>query len=185
MLSSPIILYDYPVIAPESAGPLFDGTEIDEILTLRILTLTDVEKSEMRSADEQARRLLERTEALDPEALRNLHGAMRRAEGSGPVEFDDFFGANRPLEGVSVRGTYLRPGDRVRLRPRVRADAIDLVLNGQTAIIEAVEQDVERKVHLAVVLQNDPGQDLGFMRQPGHRFFYGVDEVEPLREELA
>jgi hypothetical protein len=77
MLSSPIILYDYPQIAPESAGELFDGTEIDEILTLRIMTLTDEEKREMRGADERARRILERTETLPAEQLMKMHGAMR------------------------------------------------------------------------------------------------------------
>src|ERR1044072_2501997 len=79
MLSSPIILYDYPQIAPESSGDLFDGTEIDEILTLRIMTLTDEEKCEMRNADELARRLLERTESLSPDQLLNLHGLMKKA----------------------------------------------------------------------------------------------------------
>ena len=77
MLSSPIILYDYPQIAPESAGDLFDGTEIDEILLLRILTLTDEEKREMRGADERARQLLERVETLPEEQLMKLHGALR------------------------------------------------------------------------------------------------------------
>lgn len=77
MLSSPIILYDYPQIAPESAGELFDSTEIDEILTLRIMTLTDEEKREMRSVDDRARRILERTERLPAEQLMKLHGAMR------------------------------------------------------------------------------------------------------------
>jgi len=78
LLSSPIILYDYPQIAPESAGDLFDGTEIDEILTLRIMSLTDDEKNEMRNADELARRLLERTESLSPDELMNLHGLMKK-----------------------------------------------------------------------------------------------------------
>jgi hypothetical protein len=77
MLSSPIILYDYPEIAPESPGSLFDGTEIDEILTLRILTLTDEEKEEMRQGDERAREILERTEALSPEQFMKLHGVIR------------------------------------------------------------------------------------------------------------
>jgi hydrogenase maturation protease len=77
LLSSPIILYDYPQIAPESAGDLFDSTEIDEILTLRILTLTDEEKREARQADERVRALLERTEALSPELLMKLHGTVR------------------------------------------------------------------------------------------------------------
>jgi hypothetical protein len=84
MLGSPIILYDYPQIAPESAGALFDGTEIDEILSLRILTLTDEEKREMQETDPKARSLLERTEALDPEQWLRLHGVMRGvAKGSG------------------------------------------------------------------------------------------------------
>jgi hydrogenase maturation protease len=77
MLSSPIILYDYPQIAPESAGALFDGTEIDEILTLRIMTLTEDEKREMRGADERARQILERTETLPVEQLMKMHGAMK------------------------------------------------------------------------------------------------------------
>ncbi|MFZ3329091.1 MAG: hypothetical protein WA197_00555 [Candidatus Acidiferrales bacterium] len=77
MLSSPIILYDYPQIAPESPGDLFDGAEIDEILSLRILTLTDDEKQQMRQSDDRARHILERTEALPAEHFAKLHGALR------------------------------------------------------------------------------------------------------------
>lgn len=77
VLSAPIILYDYPQIAPESAGDLFDGTEIDEILALRILTMTDAEKQEVRSGDDRTRRILERTELLPPEHFQKLHGALR------------------------------------------------------------------------------------------------------------
>jgi hypothetical protein len=83
MLSSPIILYDYPQIAPESAGELFDGTEIDEILTLRIMTLTDAEKEEIRHGDERARRILRRTETMVPEQLMKLHGVLRRPRAFG------------------------------------------------------------------------------------------------------
>ena len=77
MLSSPIILYDYPEIAPESPGDLFDGAEIDEILSLRIMTMTEEEKEEMRHSDGHARKILERTEALPDEQLMKLHGALR------------------------------------------------------------------------------------------------------------
>jgi len=77
MLSSPIVLYDYPQIAPESPGDLFDGAEIDEILSLRIMTLTDDEKREMRESDERARKILERTETLPQEQWLKLHGALR------------------------------------------------------------------------------------------------------------
>jgi hypothetical protein len=83
LLSSPIILYDYPQIAPESAGDLFDGTEIDEILSLRIMTLTDDEKREMSQSDERARQMLERTETMPVEQLMKLHGVLR---GLRPLE---------------------------------------------------------------------------------------------------
>ena len=77
MLSSPIILYDYPRVAPESPGDMFDGGEIDQLLILNILTLTDEEKEEMRASDPRAREILERCESLSPEELMNLHGAIR------------------------------------------------------------------------------------------------------------
>lgn len=77
VLSSPIIVSDYPALAPESPGDLFDGTEIDEILTLRIMTLTDEEKREMAQSDERARLILERTEALGRDGLMRMHGTMR------------------------------------------------------------------------------------------------------------
>jgi hypothetical protein len=78
LLSSPIILEDHPRIAPESPGDLFDGGEIDQLLILNILTLTDAEKAEMRDSDPRAREILERTEALTPDQLLRLHGALRR-----------------------------------------------------------------------------------------------------------
>ena len=77
VLSSPIILEDHPRIAPESPGDLFDGGEIDQMLVLNILSLTDEEKAEMRDSDPRTREILERTEALTPEQLLNLHGAVR------------------------------------------------------------------------------------------------------------
>jgi len=83
MLASPIILYDYPKIAPESPGALFDGTEIDEILTLRILTLTDEEKLAMGQADERAREILERTESMPPEQFMKMHGVLRGLRDAG------------------------------------------------------------------------------------------------------
>jgi len=178
MLSSPIILYDYPKIAPESAGDLCDGTEIDEILTLRVLTMTDAEKCEMRSVDAYARRILERTESLGKDDLLKMHGAVRDVNLFG----GDFFDENTRLDHVCVRGISLEAGNRVRISPKNRADAMDLMLAGKIGLIEAIEQDAEGRVHLAIVLEDDPGRDLGMMRQPGHRFFYALDEVEPLQE---
>jgi hydrogenase maturation protease len=82
LIASPIILYDYPRIAPESPGDLFDAGEIDEILTLRIQTLTDEEKLEMRNVDARARKILERTESLPSADLLRMHGVMRAARGT-------------------------------------------------------------------------------------------------------
>ncbi len=157
MLSSPVILYDYPQIAPESPQNLFDGTEIDEILTLRIMTLTDEEKAEIRRGDERTRAMLERTENMPAEQLMKLHGALR-----------------------GLPRTSLRKGHRVRLRPQRSADIMDIALRGRIATIDAIEEDMEGNVHFAVVIDDDPGRDLGEMRQPGHRFFFGPEEVEPI-----
>ena len=85
-----------------------------------------------------------------------------------------------PVEEVKVGGGRIRTGDRVRLRPRAGGDIFDLALAGQVAVVESIEQDYEDRVHLAVVLEDDPGQDLGRLRQPGHRFFFSPEEVEPL-----
>lgn len=155
MLSSPVILHDYPSIAPESPGDLFDGTEIDEILTLRVLTLTDDEKEEAKHTDPRARALLERTEALSPTDLARLHGALRTKRRCGP-------------------------GDRVRLRPKPGGDVFDLALAGKTATIQSVEQDFDGRTFFAVTVDDDPGNDLGVSGQPGHRFFFRPEEVELL-----
>jgi hydrogenase maturation protease len=92
-----------------------------------------------------------------------------------------------PVESVEIRGVPVRRGDRVRLRPRAGGDVFDLALDGKTAAIESIEQDYEGNVHVCVVVDDDPGRDIGLMRQPGHRFFFATSEVEPLApgEETA
>ena len=87
-------------------------------------------------------------------------------------------------DAVAVPGAELRAGSRVRLTPRSGGDVFDLVLSGRTAVIEAIEQDLEGRVVLAVVVEDDPGRDLGLARQPGHRFFFSPDEVEVLPGEI-
>src|SRR5439155_3917285 len=89
-------------------------------------------------------------------------------------------GDRRRLECVHRGRAAIRQGDRVRLRPRGRADIFDLALAGMTATVEAIEQDYEGRVYLAVTVDDDPGKDLGVLRQPGHRFFFQPEEVEPL-----
>ncbi len=85
-----------------------------------------------------------------------------------------------PVDHVVVSGVELRQGDRVRLRPRQGGDVFDLALAGKAATIESLEQDYEGKIHLAVVIDDDPGKDMGLLRQPGHRFFFDPQEVEPI-----
>lgn len=84
------------------------------------------------------------------------------------------------VETVNVSGLEVRAGDRVRLRPRAGGDIFDLALAGRVAVVESIEQDYEGRNHLAVVLEDDPGRDLGMQRQPGHRFFFSPEEVVPL-----
>jgi hypothetical protein len=92
--------------------------------------------------------------------------------------------SERPaLDRVDVGGVDLKPGDRVRLWPLGRADILDMALQGKTATIEAIEQDYEDRVYLAITVDDDPGQDLGRQRQIAHRFYFGVEEVEPLAHE--
>jgi hydrogenase maturation protease len=88
-------------------------------------------------------------------------------------------------DSVSVPGSELRPGSRVRLCPRPGGDIFDLALAGRTAVVEAIEQDMDDQITLAVVVEDDPGRDLGLARQPGHRFFFSPAEVEPLADEEA
>jgi hypothetical protein len=157
ILAAPIILYDFPQIARESPGDLFDGTEIDELLTLRILTLTEAEKQAMRD-EAPTRTLLERTENLGDSRVLALHGTTHSSE-------------------------RFEPGDRVRLRPGRRADILDLALDGKTATIVAIEQDFEGRVFFAVTVDDDPGRDLGTDGKPGHRFFFRREELVAVSEE--
>jgi len=90
-----------------------------------------------------------------------------------------------PLDHFEISGVKVRAGGRVRLRPRKGGDVMDIALTGQTATIECIEQDYEGKYHVCVVLDNDPGRDIGLLRQPGHRFFFDAEEVEPLSEDEA
>jgi hydrogenase maturation protease len=84
------------------------------------------------------------------------------------------------LDHLDISGVEVRTGSRVRLRPRKGGDVLDIALAGQIATVECIEQDYEGKQHVCVVLDNDPGKDMGLLRQPGHRFFFDAEEVEPL-----
>ena len=87
------------------------------------------------------------------------------------------------LESLDVQGVQVRRGERVRLRPRAGGDVFDIALEGKIATVESIEQDYEGQLHVCVVVDEDPGRDIGLMRQPGHRFFFAPAEVEPLAAE--
>jgi hydrogenase maturation protease len=93
--------------------------------------------------------------------------------------------AKNPVGSLEIQGVPLRCGDRVRLKPNTGGDIFDLALEGKIAAVESIEQDYEGKTHVCVVIEDDPGRDIGLMRQPGHRFFFAPEELEPVSEEEA
>ncbi|CAN5866463.1 hypothetical protein BH23ACT2_BH23ACT2_22910 [soil metagenome] len=188
MLSSPIILYDQPEVAAESPGDMCDATEIDEILALRILTLTDDEKRLARSTDPRAAAIVDRIEGFSPEVFESLHGEMRTV-GDGRPEPDVLpwwepavdASVNPWEDSVAIDGGDVAKGSRVRLRPGQggrRTDAQDLFLIGMEATVEGVFFDVDGDQHVAVVLDDDPAAELA---QANGRFrYFHPDEVEAL-----
>jgi hypothetical protein len=205
MLSAPVILYDHAEVAPESQGDLFDATEIDEILTLRTLALTDAEKQAARATDPRARELMDRLEDMPPELFDKLHGAIRylNAVPSHPTmtapppmtATADFGVVDRPnvpwwdpgadtsvspeTDHVIVDGVAVSRGSKVIMRPGTRrADAQDLFLSGRQATVEAVLYDVDDKVHVAVTPDDDPAADLNASH--GRFLYFATDEIEPI-----
>jgi hypothetical protein len=191
VLGSPIILYDHPEIAAESAGALFDSTEIDEILTLRVMTMTDAEKAEARATDPMSADIIDRCEAMSTEALQRLHGALREPHPAAPQGVDAPWWDPAADESVSpgtdsvlVDGVRVAAGSLVRVHPSRRADAQDLFLAGKEARVTAVLSDVDGGTHVALVLVDDPAADLH--EWYGRYLYFAPDEIEPLdpaREE--
>jgi hypothetical protein len=181
MLSSPIILEDYPAIAPESPGDFFDATEIDEMLTLRVMTLTDDEKREAKATDENARRIIERCDSMPPEIFERLHGAIRSLKTSSVEDFFNPPGDEPELASVAIGQGTVSKGARVRLVPRRRADSMDLFLAGRIARVQAVHHDVEDRVFVAITVEDDPGADIH--GSYGRFFYFYPDELELLENE--
>ena len=196
MLSSPIILYDHPELAAESPGELYDGTEIDEILTLRTMALSDDEKAEARATDPRAAALLDRVDSMDPQVLARLHGTLRsprpgpaaepptlteagEIEGSVPWWDPDADASVSPdTDSVTIGGRPIARGSLVRLRPGARrSDAQDMFLVGRIAEVQAVLHDVENNPYLAVSLYRQPDEDLRIAH--GRFLYFMTDEVEP------
>jgi hypothetical protein len=181
VLGAPIILYDYPQIATQSHGDLFDATEIDEILTLRVMTMTEEEKAEARATDPRAKAIIDRCDNLTAADLQQLHGVLR-----DPF-FDDFSNdffngeADPETDAVLIDGVRVSKGSIVRVHPSRRADAQDLFFAGQLARVTAVMSDVDGATHVALVLVDDPAADLHDWY--GRYFYFAPDELEPIRQE--
>ncbi|AKU90151.1 hypothetical protein [Vulgatibacter incomptus] len=179
LLASPIVLYDHPRIAPESPGDLFDATEIDEILTLRTLTLTDEEKEEVRSTDDRGAAILERTESMPPEVFERLHGAFRKVKQGEMAPLAGEPSARESSAEEPSAEERFPPGSRVILRPGIRrTDAQDLLFAGRVATVEKVMRGIDGEAHLAVTIDDDPAAELH--RWYGRFHYYAVDEVEAL-----
>ncbi len=198
VLGSPIILYDYPEIAAESAGALFDSTEIDEILTLRVMTMTDAEKAEARATDPRAAEIIDRCDSMSTETLQQLHGVLRDPHATvDPLA--DVRNAEPPtfetgevpwwdpatdesvqpeLDSVVIDGVSVSRGSLVRVHPSRRADAQDLFFADQIAKVTAVLSDVDGGTHVALVLVDDPAADLH--EWYGRYLYFAPDELEPL-----
>lgn len=204
VLISPIILYDHPEIAEQSEGALYDSTEIDEILTLRIMTMTDEEKAQARATDPLAAAIIDRCDSMSPEAMLNLHGVLRdphavssRVPADPPAaglipEIPDGIDWWDPLadnavqpdiDAILVDGVKVTRGSRVRLRPSRRADAQDIFFAGKTAMVTSVHEDVEGNQHIGVVVEDDPAADLHDWY--GRYLYFAPDEVQPLSERSS
>ena len=181
VLSSPIILYDHPAVAPESEGDMFDATEIDEILALRVLTLTDDEKREARGTDPRSAAIIDRCDQMSPDAFGALHGTFRSLrqpstdqvrpwwEPAVDAEFDPW------TDTVAIGPVDVGKGTRVTLHPSRRADAQDLFVAGRSATVAGVFHDVDDAVHVAVVLDDDPAADLH--QWQGRYLYFHPDEI--------
>lgn len=182
VLSSPIILYDHPRAAPESRAAFYDSTEMDELLSLRMLTLSEGERQEVRATDARGAALLEQVESLPSEALAGLHGAIRDwhpagwERGSGEARGGPF----RPLGGdeMAPDGAGMTVGSQVRLQPRHGTDAQDMFLAGRTATVRSVLHDIDGECFLAVAVEGDPRAEID--AGPGQLRHFRLDEVEPL-----
>lgn len=194
VLVSPIILYDHPEIAEQSKGALYDSTEIDEILTLRIMTMTDDEKAQARATDPLAGAIIDRCDSMSPEAMLDLHGVLRNPHAAARqpelipeipagVEWWEPTAdtAVRPeSDAVLVNDIRVTRGSRVRLRPSRRADAQDLFYADRIARVTSVHEDVDGDHHIGVVIEDDPAAELHDWY--GRYLYFAPDEVEPVVE---
>jgi len=184
VLSSPIVLADFPEIARQTNADAFDGTEIDELLMLSVLSLSDAERAEARLTDPRARAIVERAEAFGAADIARTHAEFEISPEPGASDAVPVFGspgsleASAPPASVNVGGVTVTRGSSVRLAPKRRADAWDMFLAGKIATVQAIHQDFEDKIYVAVTVDDDPASE--YHQWYGRSFFFEPDEVEPL-----
>jgi hypothetical protein len=182
VLAAPIILPDHPETAPESPGPSFDATEVDELLALAVMGLTDEEKAEARATDPRAAALVDRTDALPSDVLQRLHGRLQdldTAPAPGVIsdEVADHLGVGeQATERVRLGQRWITLGSQVRLRPRRRADAHDMFVDGRLATVEKIVTTVEGDTMLGVTLVDDPAAPLH--RWYGRFQYFDIAEID-------
>jgi hypothetical protein len=181
LLGAPIILYDHPQVAGESPGALFDSTEIDEILTLRVMTMTDDEKAEARATDPRAGAIVDRCDAMTAADMQHLHGARRDTPDVPWWDPEADSSVDPGADVVVIDGVPVSQGSLVRVHPSRRADAQDLFFADRIARVTAVVHDVDGGVHVALVLVDDPAADLHDWY--GRYFYFAPEELEPLTRE--
>jgi hypothetical protein len=182
VLGTTIVLPDHPQIAPESRGAMFDSTEIEEALLLHVQTLSDAEREEISGQDPAVREMLARAAAATPQDIIALHGrvTLRDPETTEPpVEPADLPDPRRGETEAVVDGVRFRPGDKVLIRPGPDADLHARMLDGHVATIERIFTDYDGRTHLAVTIDDDPGQDL--MRESARFLFFFAHEVEVIQ----
>jgi hypothetical protein len=174
VIGATIVLPDHPQIAPESHGDLFDATEIEEALLLHVLALSDAEREAIAEQDPKVREMLARASAASPEDLARVRGRVTISDlppdhRPGPADV-----AGEPA--VRIDGVVYRRGAKVRLRPGFGRAPQDSVWADRLATIERIYRDYEDGVHIAVTVDDDPGQEL--MRDIGRYLYFKPTEVE-------
>ena len=203
VLAAPIILYDHPAVAPESPGDLYDATEIDEILALRVLTMTEDEKREARGTDPRAAAIVDRCDGMEPEAWDRLHGTFRPVDDLTAPRSEPLFptvgagGAGEQpdvpwwdpeadaavdpfTDSLEVRGVVVTQGTPVVLHPSRRSDAHDIFYRDQRATVAGIFRDVDGATQVAVTIDDDPAM-ADFLWQGRYLFFF-PEEIEPVEE---
>ncbi len=182
ILGAAIVLPDHPRIAPESLGNLFDNTEIEEALLLHVQALSDSEREEIAAQDPAVRAMVERAAAAGPQDVISLHGLMRpSAELPADPGPEPEPGHPNPGEPeLEIDGIRFRKGAKVVLRPGTDRDVYDRMLDGRQATIERLYIDYDDGAHVAVTIDDDPGQEL--FRETGRYLFFKAGELEAIAE---